>query len=187
MIPTTWVLMKNRSMKDYNCVLMTLKAVAQRNSIILNPRTVMIDFELAAMNSYILNFPNIKVKGCHFHFGQAIFRKFSSHFKCEYHEHQAVRDWFSRVFVLALIPEHVVEHYWTNNLLLSKPAELDGDKWLLFCNYFQRTYLCQQIRSQQSLFKPEMWTVTLYYWRHILRQLLSSMSPRRTIQNLVTW
>ena len=66
MIPTTWVLMNNRVMKDYNFVLMALKTVAHRYGLSLAPKTIMIDFEVAAMNSFRENFHGIVGRGCHF-------------------------------------------------------------------------------------------------------------------------
>ena len=44
----------------------------------LQPQTVMVDFEIAVLNAVRGSFPNSTLKGCFFHFCQAIYRKVQS-------------------------------------------------------------------------------------------------------------
>jgi hypothetical protein len=44
----------------------------------LNPAEIFCDFELAAINAAKTVFPSVSVKGCHFHFCQAIKKRIKS-------------------------------------------------------------------------------------------------------------
>ena len=52
----------------YNKIFSALK---QHNPS-LNPASIMIDNEIAALNALTQNFPNAEIQGSFFHFGQAI-------------------------------------------------------------------------------------------------------------------
>lgn len=41
----------------------------------LSPKLIMSDFEMASINAFKEVFPNLKQKGCNFHFSQCIWRK----------------------------------------------------------------------------------------------------------------
>jgi len=56
-------------------VLQFLKDAGLKNKLVLSPDTVLTDFESAAIGAYQYHFPNIKVIGCFFHFGQSLYRK----------------------------------------------------------------------------------------------------------------
>lgn len=57
-------------MATYNIILSKLKEAEP----LLNPRTIMVDFEKAAMEAVKASFPDTTVKGCYFHFCQCIYR-----------------------------------------------------------------------------------------------------------------
>jgi transposase-like protein len=40
----------------------------------LNPETIMVDFEKAAMNAISKHFPDTKIRSCFFHFTQSVWR-----------------------------------------------------------------------------------------------------------------
>jgi hypothetical protein len=78
--------------------------------VTLKPIQVMIDFEIAAKKAFEKVFIGILVKGCLFHFGQSLFRKFVSlGLKTYYIEKKDVQDWFKSIFCLALLPITSVE------------------------------------------------------------------------------
>ena len=72
-IPLVFCIAKHKNEVTYNRMFSKLK---EQNAS-LNPETIMIDFERAALNSLTQNFPTAQIYGCFFHFGQAIWRKFS--------------------------------------------------------------------------------------------------------------
>ena len=78
MIPCVCSFMKRRRTKDYAKLLEILVKEAQKLGYMLKPGQAIIDFELAAKKAYEKVFVGIVVKGCLFHFGQSLFRKFCS-------------------------------------------------------------------------------------------------------------
>ena len=99
--------MKRRRTKDYVKLLETLIKEARKIGLTLKPIKVMIDFEIASKKAFK---KGILVKGCIFHFGQSLFRKFVSlGLKTYYIEKKDVQDWFKSIFSLALLPITSVE------------------------------------------------------------------------------
>ena len=71
-------------------------------NIHLNPRVIMVDFEKAAINAFRIHFPNAEIKGCWFHFTQAIHRKSKQIIgnKSSYIH----KEWLAKFYALALTP-----------------------------------------------------------------------------------
>jgi hypothetical protein len=91
--------MKRRRTKDYVKLLETLIKEARKIGLTLKPIQVMNDFEIAAKKAFKKAFIGILVKGCIFHFGQSLFRKFVSlGLKTYYIEKKDVQDWFKSIF-----------------------------------------------------------------------------------------
>ena len=110
MIPCVWVYMKRRRTKDYIRVLNALKSAALHLGFSLNPIQVMIDCELAAKKAFEQIFQQCTVKGCLFHFGQSLFKKFCAiGLKNDYLNIEEVQVWFKSMFCLALIPINNIE------------------------------------------------------------------------------
>jgi hypothetical protein len=113
----------------------------------------MIDFEIAVLNVVRRMFPNLKVKGCLFHFGQSLFRYFVKipGMKDLYLNNPQVQRWFKSVFLLALIPVEFVQMKFG---LISAMADLPEDlkvKLQPFVQYVKKTYINSQY------FTVEMW------------------------------
>ena len=49
-----------------------LKEGIEQMGLVLNPKTIVTDFEQAAINAYKFHWPNAELKGCFFHSNQAI-------------------------------------------------------------------------------------------------------------------
>ena len=113
MIPCVWALMNRRRKKEYNVVLESVKKAAKKIKIKLSPKTVMMDFEKAAMNSFEEMFPGIIIKLCLFHFTQNIFRNLVNYgFKIAYSKEEKIKQWFKSFFVLSLVPLDKVDVLW---------------------------------------------------------------------------
>ena len=70
------------------------------------PEFILIDFEYAAIKAFIFCFPNAKILGCWFHFGQCLFRKLVELcFKVAYGEDEDLKSWFKGVVALALLQQ----------------------------------------------------------------------------------
>jgi hypothetical protein len=66
--------MQKKTFKAYDEVFEQLKRVAAKYSVSLAPTVALTDFEKVARKALRFHFPNITLKGCFFHFKQAIGR-----------------------------------------------------------------------------------------------------------------
>ena len=71
--PCIFALLPNKKESTYNTLLRKLLEIKPD----LNPKTIMVDFEKAAINSFENNF-NVVISGCFFHLSQNIWRKIQS-------------------------------------------------------------------------------------------------------------
>ncbi|CAF4342082.1 unnamed protein product [Rotaria sp. Silwood2] len=70
-------------------------------------RTITIDFELAVYNVFTKNYPTVIVRGCLFHYGQSLFRKFVDlGLKTAYKNDENLREWFRSFAALSLEGRH---------------------------------------------------------------------------------
>ena len=71
-VPLVYMLLPNKRNSTYKKAIEILKSL-HRN---LNPKEIIIDFEQAFISTVVTHFPQIRMKGCHFHFGQCLYRHF---------------------------------------------------------------------------------------------------------------
>ncbi|RNA13080.1 Ragulator complex LAMTOR3 [Brachionus plicatilis] len=114
-----------------------LKDLALGAKLILNSKRVMTDFEALSTFAIQFHFPNVVIKGCWFHFRQAIFRRaVRLGLKQHYHldEHRELINLFG---ALALIPiEKINEGF--EIIKLFKPNDAKCDQML---TYFENQWL----------------------------------------------
>lgn len=90
------------------------------------------------MQSLKLNFPSAKVKGCLYHFAQAIWRKIQSiGLQSSYTDDASYKKFFRKVISLAFIPHIYVQVVWRG---LEAAAPQDN-KVSAFSEYFKTTWL----------------------------------------------
>ena len=70
-LPCVYALLTNKQQATYTTVLNEIKNIEAR----LDRSSVMIDFEIAVMNSIITVFPRAEIKGCFVHLCQNVYRK----------------------------------------------------------------------------------------------------------------
>ncbi|KAG8180604.1 hypothetical protein JTE90_018222 [Oedothorax gibbosus] len=70
-VPVLFALLPSKSEAIYKKLFNAIKSLNPQ----LNPQTILLDFERAAMNAFLASFPTASVRGCFFHFSQAIWRK----------------------------------------------------------------------------------------------------------------
>ena len=100
---------------------------------------VMTDFEYAAMKVFKNVFPEVSIKGCLFHFGQSLFRRWSQlGLKEAYINDIKVNQWFRTVFLLALIPIDDIDTIWRVHIHASRRPDLPNIQ--KFLDYFTDTY-----------------------------------------------
>ena len=72
--PAVYALLPGKTQEIYASMLELLISVAETKGIELNPKFIIVDFELASINALQHTFPNAKVTGCFFHLCQNIQR-----------------------------------------------------------------------------------------------------------------
>ena len=73
-LPLVYILMANKTKERYNKLFSDLKPLGPT----LSPRTIMTDFERAAINAFRAIFPDSDQQNCFFHFSQCLFRSIQS-------------------------------------------------------------------------------------------------------------
>ena len=118
----------------------------------------MTDMELGAMNAFKWHWPEIELKVCLFHVGQAFFKNLTKHgLKVAYETDEVLRKWFRQVFILSLIPLENVDSYWIDVImpimsqLKIKYAKIQGFTEYVLNTYFGGNFL-------------------LHVWNHLLFQ-----------------
>ena len=104
----------------------------------LQPQTVMVDFEIAVLNAVRGSFPNSALKGCFFHFCQAIYRKVQSlGLQNRYRDDDEFNLKIRMLAAVAFVPTTDVIRAFeslSENLPLDAPAQAIID-------YFEDTYI----------------------------------------------
>ena len=66
------ILMQTKDEKSYREVFGKLSDVAMEKNVRLNPKLALEDFEKGSTNALKYHFPNVEIKGCWFHYRQAV-------------------------------------------------------------------------------------------------------------------
>ncbi len=149
-------LMRNKDTGSYRQVIQALKTgVRIVTGHRLRPRTVIVDFELAAMNAFESEFPNISVKGCYFHFNQALWKHIQElGLVRAYKNDRRLKKLVKKIMALGFLPiPHVLRSFWNlrtspqTRRLIARYANLG-----VFINYVYNTYMIGH-------FPPAMWNV----------------------------
>jgi len=114
----------------------------------LAPDTIQTDFEQAAIRAVQLEFPDTEVKGCFFHFTQALWRKIQDiGLAVPYKEDDAVKTWVRRAAGLPLIPPEDVQDVWVE-AMEETPAIHDAQR---FNDYMVTTWVDDDARFPIAL------------------------------------
>ena len=151
-----WALLPNKSKATYVELFTAIRqAFADRYQQLDTPprRVFLTDFELATIYAIQEVFPNDTIKGCTFHFRQALMRRIGEiGLRTEYSTGQhSVKDWIRQIMGLTLLPVVFIPTAW--NMLKKPPSVDDRDvisKMESFSAYFQSTWL-------EGSFPPSLW------------------------------
>ena len=144
---------RNKNQATYDMIFTTLKQVRPD----LNPVSVTIDYERAALNSITACFPNTNIYGCFFHFGQCLWREI---------QRSGLQTWYNdprnAIIVksfqaLAFVPVSDVVDTFTE--LVSSLDDETDEILSGFLGYFEATWIgvIQRGRRRRPLFEPRMW------------------------------
>ena len=136
--PLVYCLLPRKSRTVYLRALELIKQKSEDLGHTLAPVEVLTDFELAIIQAVELTFPTTEVKGCFFHFAQALSRKISIlGLQPAYRQNQDVSKFVRQTVALAFVPRRFVHLAW-QAIKVTAPAI---DKMDEFVAYFEETWL----------------------------------------------
>lgn len=156
-MPLVWALLPNKSKNTYTEMFEAVKQalIDKYGDVGSQPqRTFVVDFELAAIEAISSVFPDSTVKGCTFHFRQALMRHVADEgLRSAYISGPPeVRTWIRQVMGLTLLPVAFVPLAWDT---LRHPPEVGdaglGMKMRAFSSYVEHTWITGQ-------FSPHLWS-----------------------------
>ncbi len=126
-MPLVYCLLRGKTEAIY---LEVFNAISQMTQRVLPPGTplglqeMMMDFGSAERNAFSRVFPTARVRGCTFHYGQALIRKIGEiGLKLQYNQEDSlVRLWIRHLLSLPFLPPFLVADAW--NFYLSNPLNL---------------------------------------------------------------
>ena len=139
-VPLVYVLLSDKTSHTYYRLLGTIRDAVSRMGYILNPQYIMTDFESGIIDAVRQQFPQTVHLGCHFHFGQCIWRKIQDGgLTTAYRENKKVSDFVQKCVALAFVPISEVRVTFDAlvELLDRDTRELVGS----FIDYFICTWL----------------------------------------------
>ena len=153
-IPCLYVLLPNKTQSTYRRLFHAMQTIVPG----LQPNTVTIDFEIAAINAVNESFPGVVINGCFYHLAQNVYRKVQS---AGLQERYRIDEDFAvsirMIPALAFVPpQNVVESFET----LQENA---SNEILPLLDYFEDTYI-GRLRNRRNaraapLFSTDIWNV----------------------------
>lgn len=164
LVPCIFALLCEKTALTYTRILRLLKDKAAELGYVLNPGLVHTDFESGFLPSFRTEFPNTQIRGCYFHFTQAIYKNIlSKGFQPAYVNDIEIHRYLRQLMVLAFLPaNHIANYYdaWKDDMPLNIRREIQP-----MLNYFEHQWL--------RACPPNIWSVYRI--------------PRRTNNNLEGW
>ncbi|CAF1155459.1 unnamed protein product [Rotaria sordida] len=103
--PCIFALLGGKSEQIYFDLFAVIFRKMMELNLFIKLRTITIDYEVAVSNVFTKHYPTVVVRGCLFHYGQALFRKFVDlGSKTAYKNDENLRDWFRSFAALSLLP-----------------------------------------------------------------------------------
>ena len=111
-----WALLPNKTQGTYEELFKSIHDAMLKNlSDTGSVHTFLVDFELAAINALKVTLQDAVLKGCAFHFRQAILRRVQQEeLRTQYEEMEdtAVRKWVKRLMSLCMLPTFAIGYAW---------------------------------------------------------------------------
>lgn len=148
-IPLVFALLKGKTQVIYEVLLSNVRtSLLHQFGSIGQLSTILADFEIAMHQSIRSVFPVIRVRGCNFHFGQALVRHFEGLKSRLEDKDSEICVWFGCVKALALLPPPLITIGWDVVLLqklqngfFQNVTVKEHHHLQQFANYFSKTWL----------------------------------------------
>ena len=146
-VPLTYVLMSSKRKKDYVAVFKAMKTLAAN----LVSVKFVTDFESAIWGAVASVFPRATMRGCSFHWSQALWRQVQdSGLAVKYQESAEVYNYIKLLFALPFLPHAEISNAF--EMVVSSASEQLRELLGPINNYIRRNWLGGQ-------WKPEQWSV----------------------------
>lgn len=147
-VPLMTVLMSRRSKADYKAILEFVKSSLPTIAL----RAVVLDFETAVWSAFREIFPLVTVRGCNFHWSQAIFRKIKEYGMYQlYCGKSKSRKFLRELMSLPFLPPEEIPVMFQDFQDLIGPSHHQGFHQLL--EYMESTWISSRT------FPPSSWSV----------------------------
>ena len=147
-VPLVSIFMTRRQKTDYDAVLNHLRQLLGDESKL---ETMVGDFEAAVWQSMKEIFPNVKLRGCHFHFTKAVFEKVKFFgLQSDYNDkdnHANVTSTVRRLFSLPFLPHATMAQVFTQ---ISEESDQADDRIQRLLTYFNNAWFHSPIWSPRS-------------------------------------
>jgi len=150
MKPVIYVALPNKNDEIYDIFLKELIIYVQANDAPLDPKSILIDFEMAAYNAFSKHFPMARIKGCQFHFGQNTWRQIKKKGLVSYSSKDEARRQICHIIMLLLLPPEEINTAFCN--IIEELSNLNN-KFLKLTDYILPTYI------ENALFPPSFWNL----------------------------
>ena len=150
MIPVCIALLPHKDGNTYDRFFQLICASAVRFGMQFSPQTICIDFEAAVITTIRHQFPNVRIRGCLFHYSQALWRKVQElGLSGRYKEDEAFNRLVRRASALPLVPRESVDEVWLEAL-----NEVNDAGSAPFKDYVTSTW----VDTMVAKFPVEIWT-----------------------------
>lgn len=148
-IPLAFSLMSSRRFKDYSAVITVVLDRMRQAGLTSCVESVVADFEVAVWKAFRRVLPQTDLRGCAFHWGQAVWRKIQElGLQTAYHNDQYFNMFGRQLLALPCLPWACIEG--TLDELYSE-ATTDAQRQL--CTYIRATWI------NSSIWPPSCWSV----------------------------
>ena len=111
LIPLIYCLLSAKTRVIYSELFRSLKDNASDLKVVLSPELVTCDFESGLIASIRLEFPTASIRGCYFHFCQAVYRKVQVLGLSEFYiNEESYRIYIRKLLALAFVPIELIPH-----------------------------------------------------------------------------
>jgi hypothetical protein len=153
-VPCVYALLPSKTEQVYTEMFRQVKTIALDYGLELELEQIHLDFEKSSHQAARVVWPNLSVKGCHFHLSQAWYRKITSLGLAEEYQKpdSEIGVWLKGFFGLSFIEPGEMEECFAFDMLDETPADA---RCTLFADYMLRTYIGSD--DSEAIFPPELW------------------------------